>query len=98
MAKNTLKNLKKKMKKQAKRFAGEAKKQTVSGLKKAHIGKVLGEAAKQALGQALASGVGAYGRGAYGRGSYSTGEPAVVNSLFNEYPNRRHRTREIGFL
>jgi hypothetical protein len=96
MAKNTLKNLKKKMKKQAKRFAGEAKKQTVSGLKKAHIGKVLGEAAKQALGQALASGVGAYGRGAYGRGSYSTGEPAVVNSLFNEYPNRRHRTREIG--
>lgn len=42
-----------------------------------------------------ARGRGAYGRGAYGRSTAKESQ-ANVNSLFLDYKNRRHKTREIG--
>jgi hypothetical protein len=77
----------------------KAGKQTQKALKKAHVGQMLMDAAVAgAMAQGgMSTGMGAYGRGAYGRGSYAKAkgqgeyEQVKVNSLFNEYAERRHK-------
>lgn len=90
-------------KKMGKKVRKGLQKHVVEQAKKEHLGKKMKQEARQvaraAVSNALASGMGAYGRGAYGRGNYGlTGSSSEmnVNSLFNEYHHRRHKTQEIG--
>jgi hypothetical protein len=97
-----MKNLRKRLKKKAKRLALKA---AVAGVQMG--GKALGNATGGSVSKALtkaavkqlAKGAGAYGRGDYG---LEPGELMVpqsvmgVNSLFKEYPHRRHRTSHYG--
>jgi hypothetical protein len=90
-------------KKMGKKVRKGIQKQVVEQAKKEHLGKKLKQEARQvaraAVSNALASGMGAYGRGAYGRGNYgltATTDGVNVNSLFNEYHHRRHKTQEVG--
>lgn len=84
-----------------------ALKKAVKAAKKKKLGKQASRHARRELtnllgngSKAAAVGAGAYGRGAYGRGAYATGAigpaPPAVNSLFMEYPRRRHKTSEVG--
>ena len=84
-----------------------ALKKAVKAAKKKKLGKQASRQVRRELtnllgngSKAAAVGAGAYGRGAYGRGAYATGAvgPAspAVNSLFVDYPRRRHKTSEVG--
>jgi hypothetical protein len=99
MAKNTMKNLKRKMRQRAKKLAAKA---VTTGVHQ--VGARLGidpqmqSMIDKAVDRGVAKGMGAYGRGAYGRGSYvNTNEPTPkVNSLFLEYPERRMKASHLG--
>jgi len=75
-----------------KKMASKAGTHVVEEAKKAHLGREIKQILGNALKVGIATGMGAYGRGEYG---FSEGEPKV-NSLFKEFPSRRHKTASLG--